>query len=926
MNILAHFCLRTLCIAWIFCSAVAATGERFQIVHEGFKDFSRGQFENAGQNIYVSRDGRIQLIQRWDLNNDGFYDLVLANSHNEMAGSVDALGYLQTERGFRSVISPVYSSLALYDLWLQEEKSRSSTIRFPVDRPTDVMFYDIDGDGYTDLLFASAGPGETPFGQSPIYWGSPRGFQRQRRLELPTVGASAVAVADLNSDGYVEIIYANRGSRHPKFDEGSYIYWGTPDRYHPRNRTTVPSSPAVSCDVGDLDGDGHPELVFATAAPDNGLLQVYAGTPAGPKLRSVAQTSLAEPQSIQIDQRNDLGRVILVVLQEMIELYRFRDGQLVRSQTIERGGKRAALADLDGDGKTDIVVAGGDRSAILWGEHHWSVEHATTLPTIDAHDVDVADLDRNGHSDIIFANREQKISGSLDVPSFIYWGKPWGYGVENRTDLQTFGAAAVQAEDLNLDGKPDLIFGNSGSGTALGKEIYVYWGRAHRGYSPAAMSSYPGVFALATAIADLDDDGHAELLVANVARHYSGTPVPSYLYRGTPEGPAVQSRQELPTNEPGCWSVADLNRDGFLDAVAMDFDAVAILWGHQKGTDVKLERIEDVAKAAQNCRLVDFNHDGWLDIFIADTLGERSRILLGSPQGYGPDRVMWMDQGEMGNLEFADLNNDSRLDLILCRSYNRSGDRNDSWVRIYYGADQGFPASPDHEFRTAGAYDLAVSDLNGDRHLDVAVSQYSSRDRRNLPLFIFWNDGNGSFSNDRRTSLPAEAAAGLLAGDFDEDGLNDLLVCNHRETYTQNNHSTDSFIYWGTSDGFKMEERSFLPTHGPHSLQNVDIGNLLTRKHEESYVSPAIQIPDSAGQLNLTAKVEQPLGSQVKFTVRWSAYRNGLEQTSWREVEPGHTLQRQSTDSWLQYRATLIAGRGYASPFLTRVCVQEDAE
>ena len=76
MNILAHFCLRTLCIACIFCSAVVATGERFRIVHEGFKDFSRGQFENAGQNIYVSRDGRIQLIQRWDLNNDGFYDLL----------------------------------------------------------------------------------------------------------------------------------------------------------------------------------------------------------------------------------------------------------------------------------------------------------------------------------------------------------------------------------------------------------------------------------------------------------------------------------------------------------------------------------------------------------------------------------------------------------------------------------------------------------------------------------------------------------------------------------------------------------------------------------------------------------------------------------------------------------------------------------
>ena len=83
-----------------------AQDKRFEVVHEGFDALSRGELENAGENLYVSRKGRVQLIHRWDLNNDGYYDLVFSNTHNSMVGAIDALGYLQTERGFQSVLSP----------------------------------------------------------------------------------------------------------------------------------------------------------------------------------------------------------------------------------------------------------------------------------------------------------------------------------------------------------------------------------------------------------------------------------------------------------------------------------------------------------------------------------------------------------------------------------------------------------------------------------------------------------------------------------------------------------------------------------------------------------------------------------------------------------------------------------------------------
>ena len=262
------------------------------------------------------------------------------------------------------------------------------------------------------------------------------------------------------------------------------------------------------------------------------------------------------------------------------------------------------------------------------------------------------------------------------------------------------------------------------------------------------MASYPAVMPMSTALADLDDDGNAEMLVANSGRHYMNEPGSSYLYWGTPKGPALDRRQEFRANEVGSWAVADLNRDGYLDAVACDFDSILIVWGAAEARAASLTRIEKVANAAQICRLVDFDRDGWLDILVTDIRGARNRVLLGGKQGYQAERCVWIDDGNVSNVEFADLNHDGFLDMVLLRSYvvvKNQTDRNNSWLRIRYGGPNGFGTQPAVEFPAFGAFDVAIADLDADGDLDIALSQYQSRDRRNLPVFLFWNDGRGKF-------------------------------------------------------------------------------------------------------------------------------------------------------------------------------------
>src|SRR5258705_10944887 len=51
-------------------------------IQAGFKDFAQGQFDDGGSNLYVNANGIIEMINNWNVNNDGYPDLVLANSHD----------------------------------------------------------------------------------------------------------------------------------------------------------------------------------------------------------------------------------------------------------------------------------------------------------------------------------------------------------------------------------------------------------------------------------------------------------------------------------------------------------------------------------------------------------------------------------------------------------------------------------------------------------------------------------------------------------------------------------------------------------------------------------------------------------------------------------------------------------------------------
>ena len=172
-----------------------------------------------------------------------------------------------------------------------------------------------------------------------------------------------------------------------------------------------------------------------------------------------------------------------------------------------------AIADFDGDGKPDLAFPNHDTShvTILLGDGRGRFRPAPASPVTvrskpHPHGIAAADFDGDGHVDFAvesWANDQIEVIFGTGAGRF-------------RTPGQLFGVGhmpyqKLRAGDVNGDGVPDIVTTNFEGGN-----VTVLLGNGKGGFREAPGSPFPageGPFSLA--LADVDRDGHLDLVVSN---------------------------------------------------------------------------------------------------------------------------------------------------------------------------------------------------------------------------------------------------------------------------------------------------------------------------------------------------------------------------------------------------------------------------
>jgi hypothetical protein len=548
----------------------------------------------------------------------------------------------------------------------------------------------------------------------------------------------------------------------------------------------------------------------------------------------------------------------------------------------------------------------------------------------------------NGDSfpEIIFCN--QQVLNELTLLSYVYWNNEGSFHFGDHSQLETPGAFDTAIGDVNNDGFPDVAFFNDEGGFRDGAiSSYVYWGDGTRNFSKDRRLTIPTHQIFGCGHADLDDDGHVDLIfaranfISGIDHEQSGLTI----YWGDTSQFKNPTFLTMTTGYGGV-RIADINRDGYLDILAggacIDLEnpeqhGFPIFWGSDKGFQHQARTVLHFEQARiRGPLLMDLNRDSWLDI-AGQVEDGKVKFWWGSKEGFNDDNTSELDLGRDDHLMYikaADFNKDGWLDLLLPHRGPPEGLEITSY--IYYGSPQGYSNEQRTEIPCFVPYQNTIADLDRDGWLDIFLTSYGGEVSGNKPSLIYWGGPKG-FLEKPRTELPTYGSSGSEIADYDRDGWLDILVANHRRAYPYNiaephRHMIPSLLYWGGPEGYSAENRLELEAIGPSGMNLRDLGNSYDRELYEDYISSVYQIKSGLKPTKIEWEAETPFGTAVQFQIRIADKPEKLELSNWMGIDgkgswftdSGSKIQNMA-GKYIQYKARLKTPNGAATASLKGV-------
>jgi len=547
--------------------------------------------------------------------------------------------------------------------------------------------------------------------------------------------------------------------------------------------------------AADFDNDGRDDLVLVHSGNSTGSFDVFLSTGGGSFASPVTYSeSAANPAAVKMADVNGDGMLDIVIADgipapddlnptpSVSTLLGNGDGTFQAPVRVAYPGPMAGavFADINGDGRLDLV---SNAQVILATVSGYQSPINLVAPSSSCAAVygvvTVADVNGDGHPDIATADCQSDTAT-------IYLNNGDGTFQAGVSYWAGFYPQGLAIGDVNGDGKADIVVANADSA-----DVSVLAGNGDGTFQNAQMGFSVGGFPWAMPVlADFNKDSVLDVLSANYVPDIAFAL--TYL-QGLGDGTFAAAHDYYSPQPPANGyaygmgvASADFNNDGKPDFVLGNSGSSAI------GISVFLGNASGVQRGVNYgsgggfnfVATADFNTDGNQDVVAADSSTGKIDLFLGNGNGSFQSPVAFSaGTGWAQGIVAADFNGDNKPDVAVVTGPNH--------VAILLGNGAGGFSAPVRYALTSQGSEIVAADLNNDGILDLVIPQAQS----NFASILLGN-GDGTFTPQPDYDLGNSYPVAVAVGDWNGDGKKDLAV-----TIDDYNNGMGIAVALGNGDG-----------------------------------------------------------------------------------------------------------------------------
>jgi len=710
----------------------------------------------------------------------------------------------------------------------------------PISSLRSMIVGDFNGDGKPDVVAASdcLSTSDCSSGSIVVLLGNGDGTLSVA-ASYPLGGivgqSNNLAVGDFNHDGKLDLAVGIECYNIPVNGCSSgavEVFAGNGDGTlaTPSVYTTVGNNPLYPV-VGDFNGDGKLDIIAGSGmAPSDNFhssLTVLLGAGDGTFSESIVPMSFAGLAGMTAVDLNTDGKLDLAITSNggTIQVLNGNgDGTFQPPVSYPPGtgnsvtnGSPIVAADLNGDGKPDLIVSGTldgfNGAAILLnnGTGGFNPSASYTAGGWQYAPIDVADFNGDGKKDLIL------VSGCPQYPLMdnncpdgtltVLLGNGDGT-LRGATYLDTGAASgisasglAVAAADFNGDGIQDLIYPACSTSDACASSGFaLQLANGAGGYKAPVLFTAAVRGARFLTVGDFNGDGKPDVAVFNDS-DLSATASSVSIFLNTGNGNfAAPVVYESGGSTPATITLGDFNGDGKLDIALLEYDSssqgeTGILLGNGDGT---FHNVITAPTGGGNQALwlaaADFNGDGKKDLVVverdtgqSDPSGGLAQVLLSNGDGTFSIGQVYGTGGQVGSaccggnalsVATGDVNGDGKQDIVLgnlCEPWLRNQVAydvacvNGSMGVLLGNGDGTFQLSFTQPVTDGNLFGISLADTNADGKLDAIGSTGTG-------IMVSLGNGDGTFQTPTiYAGLEVGQNVQMTIADLNGDGGPDIV-------------------------------------------------------------------------------------------------------------------------------------------------------